>query len=1027
MFGRNRHDRLFARFASRGDVHALGEVFDATAPELMRIAAYVAGSRERAHDLVQEAFLIAIEKRREFAAGRRVLPWLCGILVNLARNARRRERRELSPLPRAGTEDPAAAAEAAEFRAALANAKQALPEAYRAVLDLHLEHGLSAAEIGGALGRPAGTVRTQIVRGLAMLRRQLPHGFVAGFAVVALEGATLRAMRAVVVHRGMEVAPTAGAVVSGAGLSLAVIGAGAVHKKLAVVGGIAVLLALGWWIAASPGERGDSRDVVQPRPELAVASIDGTRGDGSAPVTSRRSVAPAREAAGSVPGAATGSLAVVVRWRSDDAPASAQVIAVVAADSLSELDARSVVSDVDGRAEFAELPPGPVLVQASTGVREEAVVVAGEQTRVMLALDGIAVNGQVVDHRGEPVADADVWVSSDVVYSRARSSDRPHRGQYGQHTLRADAQGRFATRLTAKQCIAAFKAGHGPSLTQYPLVGQGREPRGPIEVVLPLLPAGGTLAVAVHGRAAAPVAGALVLAGHEVPTLTSDEKPFRATTPAQRALTAATGVATLTPLPTGRIPVQVRAAGHGPWQGEADIVAGVTTSIDVDLVEGGIVAGIVRDANGEPLPGALVHHGQSFALASSLAFTDGRGAYRLVDLPVGELTLAAFHEQWGTITTKLAVEAGSTSCWDVRMPPRAAITGRVLDADGMPAGGCYVVAFSRARNRGATTFTDASGRFTLVPLDPGKQYSVLAEVQLPDGGFARPQRDAVLSGADVELRVTVDQVPTARLRGRVLKPDGRPAVGCEVEISTVGESIASRLAVAEDGTFECGPLRACRVRVLVHRANTFGAALGDFGVHEMRDGATTDVGDLVLPSTGGLRVRTAVAAVERGVAELFRDGRHVEQRRLADVAELVWDELPPGQYAVCVTSGGASPLCGFAEVEVHAGRRAEATVAVAPATVRVVELGLRPRAPSEANVQPGATEIGGAVFVLRATDSSGRTLMKVSVLPERAGATRVVLPPTAVELHVACDDGRCGSVAITGADTEPLVVPLARR
>ncbi|HZN40698.1 MAG TPA: sigma-70 family RNA polymerase sigma factor [Planctomycetota bacterium] len=153
MFGRARHDRLFARFAATGDVHALGEVFDATAPELVRIAAHLVGSRDQARDLVQSAFLIAIEKRQQFAAERRVLPWLCGIVANLARNQRRRDQRELATVPRAGAEDPVAAAEAAEFRASFAQAKDALPPVYRPVLDLYLEQGLNAGQIGEALGR----------------------------------------------------------------------------------------------------------------------------------------------------------------------------------------------------------------------------------------------------------------------------------------------------------------------------------------------------------------------------------------------------------------------------------------------------------------------------------------------------------------------------------------------------------------------------------------------------------------------------------------------------------------------------------------------------------------------------------------------------------------------------------------------------------------------------------------------------------------------------------------------------------
>lgn len=63
MCGRSRHDRLFARFAATGDVHALGEVFDATAPELVRVAAHLLGDREQAGDLVQSAAICSLPNR----------------------------------------------------------------------------------------------------------------------------------------------------------------------------------------------------------------------------------------------------------------------------------------------------------------------------------------------------------------------------------------------------------------------------------------------------------------------------------------------------------------------------------------------------------------------------------------------------------------------------------------------------------------------------------------------------------------------------------------------------------------------------------------------------------------------------------------------------------------------------------------------------------------------------------------------------------------------------------------------------
>ena len=46
-----------------------------------------------------------------------------------------------------------------------------LPKPYQPVLHLHLGHGLSAQDIALALGRPPGTVRTQLVRGMELLRK----------------------------------------------------------------------------------------------------------------------------------------------------------------------------------------------------------------------------------------------------------------------------------------------------------------------------------------------------------------------------------------------------------------------------------------------------------------------------------------------------------------------------------------------------------------------------------------------------------------------------------------------------------------------------------------------------------------------------------------------------------------------------------------------------------------------------------------------------------------------------------------
>ena len=204
-------DRLFARFRRSGDPEALAGVFDRTAPELLRVARHLARDTAAAEDLVQATFVAAIEGAATFEDSRRVLPWLLGILANLARRQRRAAQRAPDPgrLAREAAGDPVAHAEEAEFRAAFERALNGVPDPYRAVLVLHLEHGLTAAEIARALDRPAGTVRTQVVRGIDLLRRALPPSFVASAAVLAAPSRGLASVRAGVLRAAREGSGTA--------------------------------------------------------------------------------------------------------------------------------------------------------------------------------------------------------------------------------------------------------------------------------------------------------------------------------------------------------------------------------------------------------------------------------------------------------------------------------------------------------------------------------------------------------------------------------------------------------------------------------------------------------------------------------------------------------------------------------------------------------------------------------------------------------------------------------------------------
>ena len=173
---------------------ALAEDLDAAFEALVRahvdrchaIALRITGSPEDAEEVAQDALVRAYRALRGYDADRirdlRLRPWLAAIVVNLARNRLRRRRSAapqtpLGPLLDAGAEpraqsvqEPAALIERRATRERLAVLLAALPERYRIPVVLRHVNDLSYAELAEVLGRPEGTLKAQVHRGLALLR-----------------------------------------------------------------------------------------------------------------------------------------------------------------------------------------------------------------------------------------------------------------------------------------------------------------------------------------------------------------------------------------------------------------------------------------------------------------------------------------------------------------------------------------------------------------------------------------------------------------------------------------------------------------------------------------------------------------------------------------------------------------------------------------------------------------------------------------------------------------------------------------
>lgn len=175
-----RSDAELVRAVLAGDRGAFAAVYDRYADRLHDFCWSLLRDRDEAADATQDAFLVAAERLGQLRDPERLRPWLYAVARSQAlRRARARQRvaPEEDMIDRPDTAaGPELAAERADLRELVWNAAAGLSERDRAVLDLHLRHGLEGAELGEAIGVSAShtyvllsRLRDQVERSLGAL------------------------------------------------------------------------------------------------------------------------------------------------------------------------------------------------------------------------------------------------------------------------------------------------------------------------------------------------------------------------------------------------------------------------------------------------------------------------------------------------------------------------------------------------------------------------------------------------------------------------------------------------------------------------------------------------------------------------------------------------------------------------------------------------------------------------------------------------------------------------------------------
>lgn len=164
----DKHYSLVAE-CKQGSKKACYELYRLYSKAMLNVAFRIVGNIAEAEDVLQEAFLDAFNKLKDFRQDTTFGLWLKQIVVNRSINMLRKRRLELIELEGDHLEnipeEEAADDEDIQYQVTLVKeAMKQLPDGYRVVLSLYLLEGYDHEEIGQILNISENTSRTQFLR-----------------------------------------------------------------------------------------------------------------------------------------------------------------------------------------------------------------------------------------------------------------------------------------------------------------------------------------------------------------------------------------------------------------------------------------------------------------------------------------------------------------------------------------------------------------------------------------------------------------------------------------------------------------------------------------------------------------------------------------------------------------------------------------------------------------------------------------------------------------------------------------------
>jgi RNA polymerase sigma-70 factor (sigma-E family) len=155
-----------------GAAGRLESLYEAHAPDALRLAYLVTGDRTLAEDLTQDAFVKVLGRFQDLRNRDAFWWYLRKTIVNLSRSHFRRRRVERAYLDRQRSPEGAVGPDLGE-RDRIRSALMTLRPEQRAAVVLRYFEDLTESDTADILGRPVGTVKSMVSRGMERLREEL--------------------------------------------------------------------------------------------------------------------------------------------------------------------------------------------------------------------------------------------------------------------------------------------------------------------------------------------------------------------------------------------------------------------------------------------------------------------------------------------------------------------------------------------------------------------------------------------------------------------------------------------------------------------------------------------------------------------------------------------------------------------------------------------------------------------------------------------------------------------------------------